>query len=173
MTHEPRKLHEAILKEGLAALDGCAPDSLAAWEQWLANNPRAAEQLANMPARIESSLAGRQQIPAADEWDRVGSRLGLSRESQYSDRAGARVLRFPGQKWWIPATAVAACVLFTFSLLDGSRPKRRAAEPWGLQIAQDVVIDDLQVASSDSAFVMPLNDETGAVLIWAVGPNDG
>ncbi len=151
-------------------LDALSPAQVEALEAALNSEPDLAARLVPCRPPVSPQLAAalreldRDEQPSPGTWERVWSRI---------DAAGASAQGRRGAAWrrvsvWRPMLAAAACLL----LMVGWRlVPSTAAEPWPLQLAGDVEIDELEVFQDATSFIVSMGNGAGRI-IWVLPDGD-
>lgn len=150
-TDEPHDPTRAALRTG--ELESLSDAQLAELEQRLATDPALAAELADTrPAELSPA-----ELPTGAEWADVWA--GIERGERANPRPLPRVVRlFPLM------SAVAACIGLFFLLR--TTPNGANGSGWEFELAQDVVVHEVEVFGDDSAFVSYAPDDDGPAIIW-------
>lgn len=146
---------DALAADGLDAL---SPRQVARLEARLNTDAELAARIADRSPMVEPSFRVGGEPPPAEAWEQVWQRINAAAASRHT--AGWRTLRL-----WRPlAAAAAACVLMVGLWSVGRGAK---AQPWPVEWAHDVEINELEVLDGRMPFVLA-GGANAVPVIWVL-----
>lgn len=168
MTPAPHNLADALKAVAKGDLDALTPEQVRQVEAALNSDARLAAAFEGERPRVEPRLAAalgefdRSDQPTPADWQRVWNAIDTAGARHGRPNVGVahRILRA-----WRPLMAAAACLL----LVLGWRVTQPAAvDPWPLQLAAEVEINNLEVFQGATSFVVAVGGDTGGEIIWVL-----
>ena len=146
--------------EALSAgrLDSLSPEQITRLETHLNANPEVADQLADSMPAVEPVLHAGLEHPSAEAWESVWENIESA--TVRPTTMLPRLLRL-----WQPLAAVAACLLMV-GIWHYSH--EAAPEPWPVEWAQEMEINDLQVFDGGIPFVLSAGNDSTISMIWVI-----
>jgi hypothetical protein len=162
MMRQPDSLDEGLRAVAAGQLDSLSPELIARLERALAQQPRIADTLRDAALPIEPGLSRAIQAfdqstaPTKAAWGQVWERI-----DRVGDPGWATTEHFL-RGWWRPLLAAAACALLALTW-HFAVP---SAQPWPMQLATEVEINEIEVYDGATPFVISTDDGSGLNVIW-------
>ncbi|MCK4343081.1 MAG: hypothetical protein KAY37_15305 [Phycisphaerae bacterium] len=162
MDRSQDNLNDALRFVEAGDLDALSPDQAARLEAVLNDEPLVAARVSNcIPTPDPALAAALEQLekpawPSAERWNRVWGRIEAATPSGFTPggRGLTRILQI-----WKPLAAAAACLVLA-ALWTGQTP--------AMQLATDVVINELEVGEGALPFVVSVGGDEGIKVIWVL-----
>jgi hypothetical protein len=172
MTREPQNLDEALRALAAGELDALRPEQVARLEAILNASPEAAERVADVLPAADGRLGEVLRVaetesggPTARQWEQMwGSIEGAGGTRQLTPKV--RTLPPIVLRLWRPVAAVAACLLL--AVLWKTAGPGRTVEPWPVQLATSVDINDFEVYDDSTPMIITSDDASGAAILWVL-----
>ncbi|MBI5866365.1 MAG: hypothetical protein HZB38_17990 [Planctomycetes bacterium] len=166
MAADWENLKSLLARVEAGELDSLTPEQVARLEQHLHESPAAADRVGRAQPPTDRLLAAPIAGPSETEWAGVWSAVESNFASQRKERSATagRVVSL-GRA----AAAIAACVAI-FVLWRSLPTSKPAGEGWGLAVATNVEIHEVEVFGGRSSMLHFADDGSGAVLISVSDP---
>lgn len=174
MERKPDNLERNLQLLARGELDALSPEEIAGLEALLNEDPRLASVLADQrgapgdPLLAAVAAADAAAMPSTAQWERAWGKLAEPAASAVSRGRRPLILRL-----WQPFAAAAACVALIALWVTGKPANRSQMGPtddWPIELATNVVIDELEVFDGSTAYIIPVGGK-GAQVIWIL-PGD-